>query len=61
MGILFHFILGFITSFLGTVFPSMLSMTTVKISIRENQKKAISFAAGVSLIVIGQAYVALLF
>jgi len=61
MGIFFHFILGFITSFLGTVFPSMLSMTTVKISIRENQKKAIYFAAGVSLIVIGQAYVALLF
>ena len=58
MGILFHFILGFITSFLGTLFPSMLSMTTVKISIRENQKKAISFAAGVAVIVIAQAYVA---
>ena len=61
MGILFHFILGFITSFLGTVFPSMLSMTTVKISVRDNQRKAISFAAGVSLIVIAQAYMAIVF
>tara|TARA_R110001632_G_scaffold34766_5_gene88188 strand:- start:7667 stop:8356 length:690 start_codon:yes stop_codon:yes gene_type:complete len=58
MGIVLHFFLGFITSFLGTLFPSMLSMTTVKISIKETQKKAIYFAAGVSLIVIIQAYIA---
>lgn len=61
MGILFHFLLGFVTSFLGTIFPSMLSMTTVKISIRETKKKAVSFAFGVSIIVIGQAYVAVAF
>lgn len=58
MGILFHFLLGFLTSFLGTIFPSMLSMTTVKISIKETRKKAISFAAGVAVIVIIQAYIA---
>jgi len=58
METVFHFILGFFTSFLGTLFPSMLSMTTVKISIRESQKKAISFAAGVAVIVIAQAYIA---
>lgn len=56
-----HFFLGFITSFLGTIFPSMLNMTTLKISIRDNSKKAMFFAAGVSLIVIGQAYVAIAF
>lgn len=61
MNILLHFFLGFITSFLGSVFPSMLSLTTVKIRMRENQKKAISFAAGVSTIVIGQAYIAVAF
>jgi threonine/homoserine/homoserine lactone efflux protein len=61
MGILFHLILGFITSFLGTLFPSMLSMTTVKIGIKQSKKKAVSFAAGVSTIVIGQAYVAVAF
>jgi threonine/homoserine/homoserine lactone efflux protein len=61
MGVAFHFILGFVTSFLGTLFPSMLSMTTVKIGIKESKKKAIAFAAGVSTIVIGQAYVAVAF
>ncbi len=61
MSILLHCFLGFITSFLGTIFPSMLSMTTVKIGIKENKRKAISFAAGVSTIVIGQAYVAVAF
>lgn len=61
MGILFHFFLGFITSFLGTLFPSMLSLTTVKISIRESKKKAVAFAAGVSAVVIVQAYIAIAF
>lgn len=61
MEIIVHFFLGFITSFLGTIFPSMLNMTTLKISIRDNSKKAMFFAAGVSLIVIGQAYVAIAF
>jgi len=61
MGILFHFFLGFITSFLGTLFPSMLSLTTVKISIKESKKKAVAFAAGVSSIVIIQAYIAIAF
>lgn len=61
MGIIFHLFLGFVTSFLGTLFPSMLSMTTVKISIKETQKKANSFAAGVSLVVIIQAYIAVEF
>lgn len=61
MTLLFHCFLGFITSFLGTIFPSMLSMTTVKIGIKENKKKAVAFAAGVSTIVIGQAYIAVAF
>ena len=61
MEIIVHFFLGFTTSFLGTIFPSMLNMTTLKISIRDNSKKAMFFAAGVSLIVIGQAYVAIAF
>lgn len=58
MGIIIHFFLGFITSFLGTLFPSMLSMTAVKISIKETHKKAVYFALGVSLIIIIQAYIA---
>lgn len=61
MSLLFHCFLGFITSFLGSIFPSMLSMTTVKIGIKANKKKAISFAAGVSTVVIAQAYIAVTF
>ena len=57
----YHFLIGFITSFLGTLFPSMLNMTSVKISIKETQKKAIYFSAGVSVIVIIQAYLAVAF
>ncbi len=56
-----HLLLGFITSFLGTIFPSMLSMTTVKISLKEGQRKAVIFAFGVSTIVIGQAYLSVAF
>ena len=61
MGIIFHFFLGFVTSFLGTLFPSMLSLTTVKISLKESKKKAIYFAAGVSVVVLIQAYIAIAF
>jgi threonine/homoserine/homoserine lactone efflux protein len=56
-----HFILGFITSFLGSLTPSMLNMTAVKISLKSGKKSAIKFAIGVSLIVLIQAYVATLF
>jgi threonine/homoserine/homoserine lactone efflux protein len=58
MGSTYHFLIGFIMSFLGSLFPSMLNMTSVKISIKETQKKALYFSAGVSLIVIIQAYIA---
>lgn len=61
MEIIHHLLIGFITSFLGTLFPSMLNMTSVKISIKETQKKAIYFSAGVSVIVIIQAYIAVSF
>jgi threonine/homoserine/homoserine lactone efflux protein len=56
-----HFVLGFITSFLGTLTPSMLNMTTAKISIHKSKESAIKFAVGVSIVVLIQAYVATLF
>jgi threonine/homoserine/homoserine lactone efflux protein len=43
------------------MFPSMLSLTTVKISIKESKTKAMAFAAGVSTVVIVQAYIAVVF
>ena len=56
-----HFILGFITSYLGTLTPSMLNMTAAKISLNKSKKDAIRFAIGVSIVVLLQAYIAILF
>ncbi len=58
MSLLFHFVIGFSTSFLGMVFPSMLTMTTVKISLERGKTKANYFAFGVAITVIFQAYFA---
>jgi threonine/homoserine/homoserine lactone efflux protein len=55
------FFLGFSTSYLGTVTPSMLNITATKISIEKNKKTAIHFSIGVSFIVFFQAFFALLF
>lgn len=56
-----HFIFGFITSFLGSLTPSMLNMTAAKISLNKGKNSAVKFAIGVSVIVFIQAYVATLF
>ena len=61
MLLLLHFILGIITSFLGSLAPSMLNMTATKISLSKGKKEAIKFAFAVSIIVLIQAYVATLF
>ncbi len=61
MTLTLHFILGFITSFLGTLTPSMLNMTAAKISLHKSKSDAIKFAIGVSIVVLLQAYIAILF
>jgi len=61
MSLILHFVLGFITSFLGTLTPSMLNMTTAKISLHKNKIEALKFAMGASLVVLAQAYIAILF
>lgn len=61
MTLVLHFILGFITSFLGTITPSMLNMTTAKISLDKSKNEAVKFAMGVSIVVLAQVYVAILF
>lgn len=61
MTLALHFTLGFITSFLGTLTPSMLNMTTAKISLHKSKNEAVKFAAGVSIVVLAQVYIAILF
>jgi len=60
MTFIIHFLLGFITSFLGTLSPSMLNMTAIKISLEKTKKEGTKFALGVSIIVFFQAYLAIL-
>ena len=57
----YSFILGFSSSYLGTIAPSMLNITATKISLEKNKKEAINYAIGVSIIVLLQAFIALLF
>lgn len=59
MSLIVHFLLGFSISFIGTIPPSMLNMTTAKISIVSSKSDGLKFAVGVSLIVFVQAYIAL--
>ncbi len=60
MSLIIHFAIGFITSFIGTTPPSMLNMTTAKISLERTKTEGSKFALGVSIIVLIQAYIAVL-
>ncbi len=60
MSLFIHFAIGFVTSFIGTTPPSMLNMTTAKISLERTKNEGIKFALGVSIIVLIQAYIAVL-
>ena len=52
------FLFGFLFSFLGSVTPSMLNMTALKISLEKGRNAANKYALGVSLVVIPQVYIA---
>jgi threonine/homoserine/homoserine lactone efflux protein len=60
MSILFLFFFGFFFSFAGSITPSMLNMTALKISLEEGREAANKYALGVSLIVIPQVIIAIL-
>ena len=52
------FFFGFLFSFVGSITPSMLNMTALKISLEKGRDAANKYALGVSLIVIPQVYIA---
>ena len=60
MSILFLFFFGFFFSFAGSITPSMLNLTALKISLEEGREAANKYALGVSLIVIPQVIIAIL-
>lgn len=51
-----HFVLGFITSYLGFTPPSMLNLTVGKIFIEQDKKSAYQFILGASIVVFFQVF-----
>lgn len=54
------FFFGFFFSFVGSITPSMLNMTALKISLEIDEKASNKYALGVSLLVIPQVYIAVI-
>jgi len=55
-----HFILGFITSYIGFTPPSMLNLTASKIFLEKDKKAAYQFTLGVSVVVFAQFFLSFL-
>ena len=59
MSLFLHFLFGFFFSFTGSITPSMLNITALKVSLEKNKKQANFYSLGVSLIVSFQVYIAI--
>ena len=60
MLLLFLFLFGFLFSFAGSITPSMLNMTALKISLEKGRKAVNSYALGVAITAIPQVIVAVI-
>ncbi len=58
MDMMTHFIIGFLVAFIGSIPPSMLNMTALKTRLQNNVKSAHKYVLGVSVVVLLQAYIA---
>lgn len=54
-------VLGYSISFLAVILPGLINMTVAKISLQEGKNEALSFAAGASIIVFIQTFIAVMF
>lgn len=61
MSLTITFFIGLIVALIGVIPPGLLNMTAAKISLKEGHSKGIVFSIGVSLTVIAQTYIAVLF
>ncbi len=61
MNYILPLIIGFLSSFLGLLAPSMLNMTAAKTSIERGTKAGIEFAAGAASIIFLQGFIAVTF
>jgi threonine/homoserine/homoserine lactone efflux protein len=55
------FFIGLIVTLIGVIPPGLLNMTAAKISLKDGHSRGIVFSIGVSLTVIAQTYIAVLF
>lgn len=61
MNYILPLLIGYLTSFFGFLAPSMLNMTTARISIEKGRKAGIQFALGASTLVFIQGFIAVSF
>ena len=61
MSITITFFIGLIVALVGVIPPGLLNMTAAKISLKEGYSRGIVFSIGVSITVIAQTFVAVLF
>lgn len=61
MSLLYNLLIGFSAAFVGTLPPGLINMYASKVSMKEGRKRGFVFALGVSMIVMLQVYVALIF
>ncbi|MFT3794961.1 LysE family transporter [Flavobacterium sp.] len=61
MGYALPLFLGFLTSSVGITPPGLINMTAAKVSLKEGRTQALVFAAGASVVVLVQTYIAVLF
>lgn len=61
MNLTITFFVGLIVALLGVIPPGLLNMTAAKISLKEGYGRGIVFSIGVSVTVIAQTYIAVLF
>ena len=61
MGYALPLFLGFITASLGITPPGLINMTAAKVAMNEGRTRAFVFAAGATLIVLIQTFIAVLF
>lgn len=61
MGVFLNFIIGYIASFVGVIPPGFLNLSAAKISMKEGRKKGLLFSIGVSVTVMLQTFIGLVF
>lgn len=61
MNLITQLFLGFFTAFIGIIPPGLINMTAAKVNLKEGKKNALWFVLGALIIIVFQAFFAILF